>query len=226
MTQRDSIDKIAQSYFACVTTKRFRYKGEVYDPHPLQVSPLLLRGYTCPVMCGGCCPRFSLDYLPSERSPPGSPLKPRFVEFNSKPYVVLSDLQIDHTDHHCRNLNKSDGRCNIHGKHPFSCDFELIRFIRTSGFRNKNNYLNQRLFGRGWAFLRVDGERGARCEMLPPTEETISEVVRKLGRLKQWCNYFEIKHKVDPIIKWVQGPHSTNPLDDAPLKLSAGGKVR
>ncbi len=71
----DSIDKIVTTYFRCVTKTKFHYKGIDYEPAPLTVSPLLLRGFTCPVGCGGCYPRFSLDYLPSEKRPTNTKLR-------------------------------------------------------------------------------------------------------------------------------------------------------
>jgi hypothetical protein len=91
----------------------------------------------------------------------------------------------------------------IHGRHPFSCDFELIRFITCK----EQAHLTQRLFGRGWAMKRVDGGRGALCEMLPADSSTVSEVVRKLERLKQWSIHFGIKTRIDEIISWAKhGP--------------------
>ena len=67
----DFIDKIVTRYFACVTGEEFTYKGKTYKPRPLRISPLIFRGYTCPAVCGACCTRFSLDYLPQERHPTG-----------------------------------------------------------------------------------------------------------------------------------------------------------
>jgi hypothetical protein len=64
----DTMDKIVH-YFYGLTTKSFIYKGRKYDPKPLYISPLLLRGYTCPDHCAGCCLKFSLDYLPFEQTP-------------------------------------------------------------------------------------------------------------------------------------------------------------
>jgi Fe-S-cluster containining protein len=205
MTMRDSLDNIIGVYFACVASEPFTYKGKTYEPKPLRVSPLILRGYTCPPMCAGCCPRFSLDYLPQDMEPWPKRLKlqPRFIKINDFEMPIYSDLQLENKDWHCKNVNKSDGRCMVHGRHPFSCDFELIRFLE---FHDPDhpNALTQKLFGRGWALLRVDGERGARCDMLPVTDYTKSEVVRKLRRLQMWCDYFAVKNKVDAIVDWVR----------------------
>lgn len=211
MPYTDSIDKIIVTYFAAVTTQPFKYKKIEYLPKKLVVSNLLLRGYTCPKGCGGCCPRFSLDYLPSEDHPERA--IQRFIDFDDKKIPIYSDLQNDHDDHFCRNLNKSDGRCGIYLNRPFSCDFELIRFFTDEGqFR-----LSQQLFGRGWQFLRIDGERGALCEMTPPDSQSVNDVIRKLNRLIQWADHFGIETKVPLVIQWVND--LTNFKLGTPLKL-------
>jgi hypothetical protein len=66
MPYTDSVDKIVTVYLASVCKKQIHYKGRIYTPKPLTVSPLIFRGFTCPANCGGCCPRFTLDYLPSD----------------------------------------------------------------------------------------------------------------------------------------------------------------
>src|SRR5688572_14476998 len=123
MPKIDSVDKIVTSYFSCVAAEPFTYKGKTYSPKPLRVSPLLFRGYTCPAGCGACCTRFSLDYLPEPVEKHPYVLAKRMVEFDGRHIEIWSDGQDDHQDHHCRNLRKNDGRCQIHGTHPFSCDF-------------------------------------------------------------------------------------------------------
>lgn len=100
-------------------------------------------------------------------------------------------MQKDRKEHHCTHVNMKNGRCTIHGKQPFSCDFELIRTAIFSDPRTPN-VLGQRLFGRGWCMLRVDSERGALCEMIQPCEETRKDAVRKLKRLQEWCLHFGV----------------------------------
>ena len=109
-------------------------------------------------MCGGCCPRFSLDYLPLEQKPDNT--QERIVEFNYKKFSIYSDMQLDHNNKKCRNLNMENARCNIHTVRPFSCDFELIRFLISGNHEKRKNILTQKLFGRGWMMQRIDGERG------------------------------------------------------------------
>jgi len=203
MPVRDSLDKIIGVYLANVCSEAFEYKGTVYKPRPIHVSPLIFRGFKCFEQCGGCCPRFSLDYLPSEKPP--YVLEPRTVLVNRRNALVLSDMQQDHADQFCRNLDKRTGRCTIHGKHPFSCDFELMRFVE----RNDRTLFVQKLYGRGWAMQRVDGQRGAKCEMTSADSYTVSEVVRKLERLKTWADHFSVGTRLPTIIAWAKdGPHA------------------
>lgn len=210
MPRRDSVDKIVQSYFAAVAAEPFEYKGERYEVVKLTVSPLLLRGFTCPPGCGGCCPVFTLDYLPTEPAP--YELERRYVEFNGARISLMSRTQEGRTEHHCSNLNMADGRCNVHGRQPFSCDFELIRFLHYAEAGEAR--MLTRLFGRGHAFLRVDQvSRGALCTITPRTDETAADVVRKLRRLAEWCDHFNLKHRVGSIIEWALG----NPI--TPLVL-------
>lgn len=193
----DSIDKIVIQYFGAVTAQRFEYQGTIFDVPRLTVSPGLLRGYTCPAGCGGCCPRFSLDYLPDETRPDNTTA--RMIDFNGYQVEIFSDLQNDHRSDRCRNL-MDDGRCGIHPVRPFSCDFELIRFMARPGAA----HMNQRLFSRGWNMKRTDGGRGALCRMLPPTEETVADVIRKLGRLSQWADHFGITTRAGLITDWIE----------------------
>lgn len=217
----DSIDKIVGTYFAAVTRTPFEYKNKAYFPHNLRVSPGIFRGYTCPANCGACCHRFSLDYLPSEPRPSGvERFTERTVQFNGKNFVICTDTQEDHEDHHCVHVNKIGGvqkydptkdlgRCQIHGEHPFTCDFELLRFSHhTNEAPDRPNYLNQRLYGRGWAMTKVTGEKRAACEMITGNETWKHDTLRRLIRLKNWADYFEVDHCLNEIIGWVySGPH-------------------
>lgn len=199
----DSVDKVVMTYFSCMTNVPFTYKGITYEPRELRVSPMLLRDFTCPEGCGGCCPRFSLDYLPGEAMPHNT--KERVVEFDGRGIVLYSDMQNDHNSVKCRNLNWENGRCGIYTHRPFSCDFELIRFLVSGDPSKRKNQLTQKLFGRGWNMLRVDHERGALCEMTPVTNASIAEVKRKLNRLKSWTEYFGlVDTKVQSVLNWIE----------------------
>jgi Fe-S-cluster containining protein len=193
----DSVDKVVQNYFSAVTATPFTYKNVEYHPKPLKVSPGIMRGFTCPVKCGGCCPKFTLDYLPGEDKPADTVL--RQVEFNGKSFAVHTDLQTENKGFKCRHLNWENGRCGIYTVRPFSCDFELIRFMN----RVDAAHVTQRLFGRGWAMRRVDGGRGALCTITPATENDRNEAIRKMSRLKDWTDHFQIDTKIPNILKWL-----------------------
>lgn len=202
MLHNDSVDKVVTRYFATLTREPFTYKGVAYVPKALRVSPLLLRGYTCPPSCGGCCHhRFTLDYLPSEDRPEGCVR--RQVEFNWRSLNVYTDWQEENTTRHCRHLRMHDGRCGIYEVRPFSCDFELIRTLQNED-DDRANTLTQKLFGRGWSYTRTDGGKGALCEMTPPTEETVKEVLRKLRRLEEWADHFVLKTWTPQIIHAIE----------------------
>ena len=219
---KDSVDKVVTTYFACVTNTKFEYKGQEIQPQALRVSPLLLRDFTCPAGCGVCCPRFSLDYLPDEDRPTST--TQRTVFFDGKSVVLFSDMQDDHEGIKCKNLNLEDGRCGIYTHRPFSCDFELIRFLVSGDPNKRKNQMTQKLFGRGWNMLRVDGERGALCEMTPITEQSITEVKRKLNRLKSWTDHFGlVDTKVPAVLSWINKIENYEKIE--PLFLDKTGDV-
>jgi hypothetical protein len=200
----NSLDKIIGTYFAGVTAESFTYKDVVYQPKPLIVSPDIFRGFTCPAQCGGCCFHFSLEYLPQESRP--YEMSAYDVNFSGWAVPMFHDVQDDHDDHFCRNLDKKTGRCGIHGKHPFSCDFELLRFTH---FEDKA-ILSTRLYGRGWAFTRIDGTKRAMCEIIPGDRKIYDDIYRRLTRLKEWTDHFQLKTHLPSVLKWVKsGPHQT-----------------
>lgn len=221
MVYTDTLDKIVLTYMAAVTRVPFEYKGQQVEPKRLVVSPMLFRDYTCPPMCGGCCVRFSLVYLPSEPRPESElpdwmegQFRKRWVRLNGQRRLLWEDPQTDHNDHFCRHLDRSDGRCGIHGRHPFSCDFELLRVLAF----DDHHVLLTKLYGRGWAFERIDTERGAQCEIVPMSSEGHADIVRKLGRLGEWADYlgFADTH-IARVKQWAEtGPHAE------PLVLEPG----
>lgn len=205
---QDSVEKIIGSYFTSVNAVPFEYKGKVHPVPKLRVSPLLLRSATCPENCGGCCGPYTLDYIPSEHPPEGF-AEERMIKFNGYEVAVRTISQpteLTQPQNKCRFLNLSNGRCGIHTNHAFSCDFELIRFIKREP-SEKQPYpsanLTSQMYGRGWAMKRVDGTRGHSCEMIPANPETGLDVLRKLKRLKEWTDYFGLATRLPRIIDWV-----------------------
>lgn len=209
MSQADSFDKVVQAYFAAVTAQAFMYKGKLYSPKPLQVSANFFHDYTCKLGCAGCCPRFSLDYLPSE-SRPDYAHATRSVEINLKQFTLYSKRQSPAPGKRfCDNVDLATGACGVHGKQPFSCDFETLRFTHFPDIA----YLGTRPYGRGWNMMRVDGERGALCEFPKTASDAArAEGLRKLQRLQQWCEYFDIVSKVPAVLEWA----SVAPLTSQP----------
>lgn len=217
--QTNSLDKIVKIYFAGVASKPFEYNGEIYTPKKVVVSPLIFRGMTCPMACGGCCFKFSLVWLPLEPKPYLT-VEKDLVTVNGVERYVYIDRQAANTDHFCTHLQKKDGRCGIHGQHPFTCDFELIRFVHQADRVD----IATRPFGRGWSYERVTGQKGALCDVLPPSEKHRDDAVRKLWRLKQWADYFELPTHLPRILDWVRsGPHDDplviNPTTQSILEL-------
>lgn len=204
MSYNDTFSKLVH-YFSCVTSDPFEYNGQIIEPKYLHVSPGIIRGYKCPSHCGGCCQKFTLDYLPKEDKP--QLVEERYIEFNGKSFLIFTDKQEDNKTNRCRYLIKEDGRCGNYMTRPFSCDFELIRFIG----RRDINHVTTRLFGRGWNMVRVDGQKGAKCEITPADQESRLDTIRKLRRLQDWEKYFGLNTKTERIIEWAKEvPFNTN----------------
>jgi len=173
----------------------------------VQLSKNFFRDYSCPPKCGGCCPRFSLDYFEgSQRWEDFKKQYPDQVKHFTRREVdgvaIWSDLQKDHDDYHCKHLNKEDGRCGIHKANPFSCEFELNKFITFK--EKKKSILINKLFGRGWNLKRIDGERGALCEMLPYKHEKTVRDVELLEELEWISDRFGVVTKLTPITKFIR----------------------
>ena len=221
MRHLDTLEKVVGVYLAGVCDETFEYEGRRYEPKPLVVSPLLLRGHTCPPMCGACCGNFSLDYLPGELAAKESSI--RSISISGRAVGVLSDRQHDVPDRWCRNLERETGRCRIYEHRPMACDFELIRFL----VYDDRVMLIQKLYGRAWAMQRLDGALGAKCEMLPKDPEKVSAVIRKLRRLEDWANHFGIVTRIGSIVRWIETDDCELPLrlDPKPFVMTAAKQV-
>ncbi len=210
MRHSDSVDKIVGNYMAGLCSHGFEFKGKRYEPKNLVVSPLLLRGHTCPAGCGACCGSFSLDYLPDEVAP--AKVSPRQIIVDGRIVSIKSDRQRSSPDRWCRHLDRVSGRCCVHARRPMACDFELIRLIHQAS----QVILIQKLYGRFWSMERLDGKTGTLCEMLPVDAKTTAEVGRKLQRLLDWSRHLEIVTKIPLVLDWIaQGNR------DRALKLPA-----
>lgn len=183
----NSIDKIVGTYFAAVSRAPFTYKGVVYAPRPLRVYPSIVRSHDCPPDCAACCQIFTLDYLPDEEKPANA--RPEWIEFNGSRYLIHRISPESTAASHCQYVG-AHARCEIHGTHPFSCDFEPVR-VEIGVVRNYN-MMGVEHYGRKQAFTRITGESDVLCVFGPPTSESISDVVRKLRRLKDWTDHFQL----------------------------------
>lgn len=128
---------------------------------------------------------------------------PRQVEVNGTKYAVYSDFQGSNNGHFCRYVNPENGACEIHEKNPLSCDLEMIKCIRYND-PTRHDLLITKKFGRGWSYRTITGDRGALCEVGPVTEASIYDTIRKIERLKTWCEWFEIDHVCDQIISVIK----------------------
>lgn len=147
MPQANSIDKIVGGYLGSLCRQSFTFNEQYFSPMPVVVSPLLLRGFTCPESCGGCCGKFTLDWLPHEY--PSAKSVIRTINVNGADFRVFTDSQRDNSCRQCRHLHRQSGRCKIYAHRPFTCDFELIRVLRYP----EKIVLTQKLYGRGWASM-------------------------------------------------------------------------
>jgi hypothetical protein len=145
-----------------------------------------------------------LDWLPFEDHSEAT--IERNISINGKEYLVYtSPAPKKNLDRwgvgRCSKLDEYTGFCKIHGRHPFSCDFETIRILRYK----THSWLGNRIFGRWWAYTRApSGEKRSLCEYHPATEESRQESIRKLKRLKMWVDYFELDTHLDAVIGWAQ----------------------
>lgn len=171
MAYWDSIEKI-KTYIQAVQ------KDE------LILSVNFFRDYSCPSGCGGCCSKFTLDYFEGKRWDLFKKTYPKQVHKFEKRKVnksiVYSNFQRNNESKKCEYLNLKNARCKIHKSNPFSCEFELNKFL----IREEKSYLMNKLFGRGWAMMRVDGKRGALCEMKPFNFEKYQTDIKLLVELR------------------------------------------
>ena len=187
----DSIGKI-QSYLKNARSSKF------------SLSKLFFRDYTCPAGCGGCCQKFTLDYFEGERWEKFKKTYPeqvsRFKVRKVSNATVYTDFQADNNSRWCRHLDLSDGRCKVHAANPFSCEFELIKFI---GSKDRA-ILIKKLYGRGWNLTRIDGKKGALCEMISFNPSKIKRDIELLKELVDMSIKLEIKTKLPKVIHFLE----------------------
>lgn len=209
--------------------------AEPYDgiapPAVLAISHTFWRDYTCPPGCGGCCKPFSMDLSEDyyqiliEKHPEKvAYFDRREIDLFGTPEIFYSNtitqkpLFDKGAGQRCQFLD-GIGRCGIYHARPLPCRMELNKFI----FRNRENkiLISKKLFGRGWGFARVDGGRGALCEMIPVTKETVEIVKTRdiplFERLIKLLDDRKLNHKGHLFLDILEGQYQAL-MQDLPIK--------
>lgn len=172
----------------------------------LILSRLFFRDYSCKVNCEGCCPKFSLDYFEGYRWKKFKRLYPEEAKFFTERTVngitVYSDMQKDNESKYCRHLDMEKGLCGIHESNPFTCEFELMRFVTTES--KSSSILINKLFGRGWNLTRIDGEKGALCEMKDFDYDKLIRDIELLEELNEIGKMWKMYTKLPRVIKYLK----------------------
>lgn len=200
-TYSDSIQKI-KSYF-------FELDKEI-----LHFSPLFLRTLKCNKFCGGCCPKFSLDYIKdSQRWKNFVQHYPEKVQFFEErkcdSAVYMSYTQVDNKGYYCNFLNKEDGLCTIHTSNPFHCEFEIIKLRGQNEFDIPNDRLVQvskKPFSEADTFKCVDGTVGAKCEIEGFNPIAFHRDIEMLKELQEhyFCHFLQKNIKLETLIKHLE----------------------
>ena len=201
MPKIDSTDKIKGYISSCL-------KEEVI------LSAKFFRDYECPSGCGGCCPKFSLDYFEGERWEGFKKEYPNELHKFEKREVdgvsIFTNFQRSNESGKCEYLDMSNGRCKIHKFNPFSCEFELNKFVQ----KEDKTYLINKLYGRGWNMLRIDGLRGALCKMKEFNYDKFQKDIKLLEELLQIATFFKTEvpllEKIINFLKTLKNPISKN----------------
>lgn len=204
--------------FTAITKESFEYDGTRYEPKPLVVHPSIANGLVCPPGCGACCKKTSLHFnwfdltpvYPAVDYPDLQNHATGWIDSYGGNISLDVDFQNNNQADNCRWLNQN-GRCQLHGMHPFICDFEPIQ-VKLGNSINYNEIRTAR-FSKRALIRRADGDHGAKCEFTGPTEQSVSETVRKFVRLEHWTKHFDLRNNWIPEImdyllsgKWREGP--------------------
>lgn len=229
MFRPDSINKLCYQ-LSSVSKVDFEYEGTLYTtPSKVLLSEMFFREYKCLPHCGGCCPSFTLDYLPEEweKFVQNYPLRrhlgrPHEVEIffpESQSGTVTPTMQIPpdpqfisgpsykgdkiSTIPRCQFLQLDSGYCGVHEANPLSCKIELIKFWR---YGTEGRILKG-MIGRSWVVMTVEGTRGARCQILPEVSATqIQENdLPVLRTMLEWSQRFGIETWLPELISHIEG---------------------
>lgn len=199
----DSVEKLRGYLVALASVP----DGNHRPPGTLAVSHTFWRDYTCPPGCGGCCAAFTMDLWPDEyaRLTVAYPalageFTPRPVRFFGRDETLYSNIAAARdrmqVRQKCQFLD-GIGRCGIDAAKPFSCLFELNKLQM---FPTRDRVLlSKKLFRNGWRYDRVDGGRGALCEMVAIAPATVETVIRRdlplVERLVWLLDRYAVPHR-------------------------------
>lgn len=219
-TFSDSIQKI-KSYFTEL------------DKEVLHFSPLFLRTLKCNKFCGGCCPKFSLDYIKdSERWRNFVLQYPEKVSFfkerTSDNAVYMSYIQSDNKGYYCNFLDKQNGLCTIHNSNPFHCEFEIIKLRGQNEFEIPSDriiQLSKKPFSEADSFRCVDGTVGAKCEIEDFKPEAFSRDILMLKELQEYYveHFLHENLNLKTLINYLE--FNYNPLTKEDIFISKGEVV-
>ena len=217
----DALTYLLLNVFPALSKESITYNGETSIARPLYISTSIFATKSCPVGCGACCSSGTLDYIPNEEHPEGVITKT--VRVNDKDIQLLSDSQKDNTSIWCKHLGFPDARCGIYTVRPLMCDLPWLG-AKEESKRNRWNFgLHQ--FSRGHLFKQIkdytdnfqiwnNTRSGVACgPRLEITNQSVAECRRKLHRLQDWINHFQIANYMNEIISWAeQESYPTQPL--------------
>lgn len=191
----DSVDKIF-CYIQSIVKGEVKIGNFTFKEKKIEVSPLILREIECIRHCGACCSTtFTLDYLPDEDK------LENCIEreaYGKKVWTVYPDKG----QKGCKYLSKENGDCLVHTCRPFTCDFEMLRFKQ---YVHENKVLIGTFpFGRCWALTQYNGTKGGICKKKGYSKEYKEDVIRKLYRLKDWIDYYEVPTYIQELIDYVK----------------------
>jgi Fe-S-cluster containining protein len=171
------------------------------------LSRMFLRKQNCLDKCGACCVPVSLDYYPGERWSKFQKQFPELVslfdvlDVNNTPFpkkiISLNQQKISKNLKKCIFLNH-DGRCEIHGVHPFLCDFEPIK-VRI--YKDKV-LLTRMLLSRPHHLKKIDGTKGISCSWSEHKDlNRDKDLLREFSDIAEYFGYDTviIKHAIDAL---------------------------
>lgn len=179
--------------------KLYEYLENIHKSEYIYLSPSTFREFICHKFCGGCCTRFTLDYVVgSERYNNFLKQYPELIsKFSIRQYKGIEVLTYKptHSNYHCEFLFGKEALCSIHKVNPFTCNFEPIKVVSDANYTRKNishTKIIRKKFGRGWNMLRVDNERGAFCEIEDDTRLSYSELEEFIVLLDELNYYYSL----------------------------------